>query len=245
MEQREQRVMANQSLIDDLITANHILFHQGVVDAYGHVSARSPDDPEHFLLTWAVAPALATESDVLTFDLEGNTSDAAGRELYSERYIHAAVYKSRPDVMGIVHSHSPAIIPFTVCDVELQPIWHMSAFLGDGVGVFDTQDVAGDTDLLIKNLELGKALAKTLGNKWVALLRGHGNVVAGRSVREAVYRAIYTEANAQLQEKAMRMGTRVKYLTSGEAALMNAYMKPDVRRPWELWAHAADGLTAE
>jgi HCOMODA/2-hydroxy-3-carboxy-muconic semialdehyde decarboxylase len=223
------------ALVAELVLANHVLFRQGVVDAYGHVSARRPEDPEHFLLTWAVAPALAAPRDVLTFDLEGNTAEANGRELYSERFIHAAVYKARPDVMGVVHSHSPAIIPFTITDVALRPVWHMSAFLADGAAMYDTQDVAGDTDLLIKNIDLGRSLATALGDKTVALMRGHGNVVVGRSVREAVYRAIYTEANAQLQEKAIRMGTRVKYLTAGEAALMNRYMTPDVRRPWELW----------
>jgi ribulose-5-phosphate 4-epimerase/fuculose-1-phosphate aldolase len=222
-------------LVDELVQANHVLFRQGVVDAYGHVSARRPDDPNHFLLTWAVAPALAAAHDVLTFDLEGNTTEANGRELYSERFIHAAVYKARPDVMGIVHTHSPAIIPFTITDVALQPVWHMSAFLAGGAAMFDTQDVAGDTDLLIKNMDLGHALAKSLGDKSVALMRGHGNVVVGRTVREAVFRAIYTEANATLQEKAIRMGTRVKYLTAGEAELMMRYMTPDVRRPWELW----------
>ncbi len=227
-------------LITELVQANHVLFREGVVDAYGHVSARRPEDPEHFLLTWAVAPALATAEDVLTFDLEGNTTEANGRELYSERFIHAAIYRARPDVMGIVHSHSKSIIPFTITDVPLQPVWHMSAFLAGGAAMFDTQDVAGDTDLLIKNLDLGKALASALGDRSVALMRGHGNAVVGRSVREAVFRAIYTEANAQLQERALRMGTRVKYLTDGEAALMNRYMTPDVRRPWELWTTSAE-----
>jgi ribulose-5-phosphate 4-epimerase/fuculose-1-phosphate aldolase len=134
-----------------------------------------------------------------------------------------------------VHSHSKSIIPFTITDVGLRPVWHMSAFLGGGVAVFDTQDVAGDTDLLIKTLDLGHALAKTLGTAQVALMRGHGNVVVGRSVREAVSRAIYTEANAELQAQAMRMSGTVKFLTPGEADRMNAYSTPDVRRPWELW----------
>jgi ribulose-5-phosphate 4-epimerase/fuculose-1-phosphate aldolase len=222
--------------IDELVLANHILARQGVVDAYGHVSSRSAGDPDHFLLTWAVAPALATAADVLTFDLSGSTPDAAGRELYSERFIHAAIYAARPDVMVVVHSHSQAIIPFTITEVDLRPVWHMSAFLGSGVALFDTQDVAGDTDLLIKNMGLAGRLANKLGGFPVALMRGHGNVVVGRSVREAVYRAVYTETNARLQAEALRMGTPVKYLTPGEAELMNAYMTPDVRRPWELWA---------
>jgi len=230
-----------QAAIDEIVLANHILYAQGVVDAYGHVSARHPGDPATFLLAWAVAPALATAADVLTFDLDGNALDnAAGRELYSERFIHAAIYAARPEVMGVVHSHSPAIIPFTITDVALRPVWHMSAFLGEGTGHYDPQPLAGDTDLLVKTLELGRALAAALGDKPVALMRGHGSVTVGRTVREAVYRAIYTEANARLQSEAMRMSERVAYLTPGESALMSAYQKPDVRRPWELWQHEAE-----
>jgi ribulose-5-phosphate 4-epimerase/fuculose-1-phosphate aldolase len=221
-------------LIEELVLANRILFAQGVVDAYGHVSVRSAADPNRFLLTWAIAPALATAADVLSFDFDGNAPAAAGRELYSERFIHASIYRSRPDVMGVVHSHSPSIIPFTVTEVALRPIWHMSAFLEGSVSLFDTQDAAGDTDLLIKTPVLGNALAASLGSATVALMRGHGSVVVGRSVREAVQRAIYTEANAKLQSEAQRMGS-VKFLTPGEAKLMNDYSRPDVRRPWELW----------
>ncbi|HEY5340235.1 MAG TPA: class II aldolase/adducin family protein [Candidatus Aquilonibacter sp.] len=222
-------------LIEELVLANHILFQQAVVDAFGHVSVRSAADPARFLLTWAIAPALATAVDVLSFDFDGNTPAAAGRELYSERFIHAAIYRARPDVMGIVHSHSPSIIPFTITDVDLRPVWHMSAFLDGSVARFDTQDTAGDTDLLIKTPDLGQSLASSLGASTVALMRGHGSVVVGRSVREAVSRAIYTEANAKLQAESQRMGTRVKFLTAGEAALMNTYTKPDVRRQWDLW----------
>jgi ribulose-5-phosphate 4-epimerase/fuculose-1-phosphate aldolase len=225
----------DEQLIEELVLANRILFAQGVVDAYGHVSVRSAADPQRFWLTWAVAPALATAGDVLSFDLDGNTAGAAGRELYSERYIHAAVYRARPDVMGIVHSHSPSIIPFTITDVDLRPVWLLSAFLESSVAVFDTQDIEGDTDLLIKTADRGAALATALGSSTVVLLRGHGSVTVGRSVREAVSRAVYTEANAKLQAEAQRMGSRVKFLTPGEAALMNEYTKPDVRRQWELW----------
>jgi ribulose-5-phosphate 4-epimerase/fuculose-1-phosphate aldolase len=230
---KEQATVDDQ-LIEELVLANHILFAQGVVDAFGHVSVRSAADPNRFLLTWAVAPALATAADVLSFDLDGNTPDAAGRELYSERFIHAAVYRARPDVMGVVHSHSPAIIPFTVTESPLRPIWHMSAFLDRSVALFDTQDTAGDTDLLIKTPQLAAALATSLGDGIVALMRGHGSVVVGRSVREAVSRAIYTEANAKLQAESERRG-KVKFLTAGEAKLMNDYTRPDVRRQWDLW----------
>jgi ribulose-5-phosphate 4-epimerase/fuculose-1-phosphate aldolase len=227
----------DDQLIEELVLANRILYAQGVVDAFGHVSVRSAADPNRFLLTWAVAPALATAADVLSFDFDGNTPDSAGRELYSERFIHSAIYRSRPDVMGIVHSHSQAIIPFTITDIALRPVWHVSAFLQDAVSLFDTHDLAGDTDLLIKNGDLGAALASALGAGTVTLMRGHGNVVVGRSVREAVSRAIYTEANARLQAASQLMGGRVKFLTDGEAKLMKAYQKPDVRRQWELWVH--------
>jgi ribulose-5-phosphate 4-epimerase/fuculose-1-phosphate aldolase len=220
--------------IEELIAANRILFARGVVDAYGHVSVRSAQQPDHFFLAWAVAPGLVQTSDILMYDLAGETDDAAGREEYSERFIHSSIYAARSDVNGIVHSHSRSIIPFTVTDVPLRPLYHMSAFLAAGCATFDTHDFAGDTDLLIKTPELGNAFAQSLGDRHVGLLRGHGSVTVGRSVREAVYRAIYTEENAKLQAEATRMGT-TKFLTDGEAALMNRYIQPDVRRPWELW----------
>jgi ribulose-5-phosphate 4-epimerase/fuculose-1-phosphate aldolase len=230
-----------QTLIDEIVLANHILYDRGVVDAYGHVSARHPDRPEQFLLTWAIAPALATGADVMTFDADGNALDnPAGKELYSERFIHAAIYAARPDVLGIVHSHSENLIPYTVTDVPLRPLYHMSAFLGAGTAMYDPQPSAGDTDLLVKTLPLGVALASALGEKSIVLMRGHGSVAVGRSVREAVYRAVYTEANAKLQANAMRMSERVTYLTPGESALMDRYMQPDVRRPWELWVREAE-----
>jgi ribulose-5-phosphate 4-epimerase/fuculose-1-phosphate aldolase len=233
--------MPVQALIDELVLANHILYDRGVVDAYGHVSARHPGDPAKFLLTWAIAPALASAADVMTFDAAGNALDNPdGKELYSERFIHAAIYAVRPDVLGIVHSHSENLIPYTVTDVPLRPLYHMSAFLGAGTAMYDPQPTAGDTDLLVKTLALGQALASALGDKPIALMRGHGSVAVGRSVREAVYRAVYTEASAKLQANAMRMSDRVTYLTPGESALMDSYMKPDVRRPWELWEREAE-----
>lgn len=231
-----------ETLLDDLVAANHILFRQGVVDAFGHVSARDPRDPGRFLLARHVAPALVRRDDILTYDLEGNALDAAGRKGYSELYIHAAIYAARPDVGGVVHSHSPAIIPFGVTEAPLRPIFHMGAFLGDGVARFDTQDRFGDTDLLIRDLARGRALAETLGRNPVALMRGHGAVAVGDSLREAVFRAIYTEQNAKLQGEAQRLGT-VRFLTSGETVLMAAHRDPTYRRPWELWLRDVRPLT--
>jgi ribulose-5-phosphate 4-epimerase/fuculose-1-phosphate aldolase len=226
------------SLLDDLVLANRILFHQGVVDAYGHVSARDPRDPERFLIARHVAPALVTRDDIMTFDLEGRALDANGRTPYTEVFIHAAIYAARPDVHGVVHSHSPAIIPFGVSDVPLRPIAHVCAFLGEGVARFDTQDAFGDTDLLIRDLALGEALARALGPHPVALMRGHGSVAVGVTLRQAVYRAIYTEVNARLQTEALRLGGSVRYLTSGETALMGRHQDPAYQRPWALWVTA-------
>jgi ribulose-5-phosphate 4-epimerase/fuculose-1-phosphate aldolase len=234
-----------EGLLEDLVLANRILFHQGVVDAYGHVSARDPRDPERFLLARHVAPALVTRDDIMTFDLEGRALDANGRTPYTEVFIHAAIYAARADVHGVVHSHSPAIIPFGVSDVLLRPVAHVCAFLGQGVARFDTQDAFGDTDLLIRDLELGRALAHALGDHPVALMRGHGSVAVGVSLRQAVYRAIYTEVNARLQTEALRLGGSVRYLTPGETALMGRHQDPAYRRPWELWtAGLGEGFVA-
>ena len=186
-------------------------------------------------MAWAVAPGIVTAADILTYDLQGNVLDGSGQELYSERHIHGGIYAARPDVMGVVHSHSSALIPFTIVDETLRPVWHVSSFLGTGIARFDTQDVVGDSDLLIRTVDLGRALAQALGDKPVVLMRGHGSATVGRNVREAVYRAIYTEVNAQIQSEAQRFGKPITFLTTGEAALMDKWLNPDVRRPWELW----------
>jgi ribulose-5-phosphate 4-epimerase/fuculose-1-phosphate aldolase len=186
-----------------------------------------------------MAPGIVKHEDILTFDLEGNALDANGRKLYSELWIHAAAYAARPDVGGVVHSHSHAVIPFSVASVPLQPICHVGAFLGLGVALFDTQDVAGDTDLLIRTMELGRALAKKQGDAPVALMRGHGSVATGQSLRESVFRAYYTEVNAKIQLEAMRMGTPIKYLTPGEVKLRVADRDPTYRRAWEFWLSEA------
>jgi HCOMODA/2-hydroxy-3-carboxy-muconic semialdehyde decarboxylase len=230
------------ALLDDLVLANRILFQQGVVDAYGHVSARDPRDARRFLIARHVAPALVVREDIMTMDLAGQPVEDDGRTPYTEVFIHAAIYAARPDVHGVVHSHSPAIVPFGVSDVPLRAVAHVCAFLGEGVARFDTQDAFGDTDLLIRDLALGEALARALGPHPVALMRGHGSVAVGVTLRQAVYRAVYTEVNARLQSEALRLGGAVKYLTPGEAALMGRHQDPSYRRPWELWVNALGGF---
>jgi HCOMODA/2-hydroxy-3-carboxy-muconic semialdehyde decarboxylase len=224
-------------LIDDLVTANRILAAEGVLDGFGHVSARHDKRPDRFLLARSMAPALVTAADIMEFDLDGNAVEAHGRTAYLERFIHSEIYKTRPEVQAVVHSHSPAVIPFGVVGVPLRPIFHLGGFLGAGVPVFEIRDSGGPaTDMLVRNPMLGAALAKTLGNAPVALMRGHGDVVVGRSVREAVFRAVYTEVNARLASEALRLGPgQVVFLNEQEAKAAAETNSAQIGRPWELW----------
>ena len=228
-------------LIDDLVAANRILSDQGVVDGFGHVSARHPEEPGRFLLARSMAPGLVTADDIMEFNLDGNALDPRGRALYTERFIHSEIYKAHPDITAIVHSHSPSIIPFGVTRAPLRPIYHMSSFLGAGVPIFEIREAGGPaTDMLIRNPELGAALARTLGNSAVVLMRGHGDVVVGESVPQVVFRAIYTEINAKLQAEALRLGEgEVNFLNTEEAAKATATNNAVLCRPWELWKEQA------
>jgi ribulose-5-phosphate 4-epimerase/fuculose-1-phosphate aldolase len=221
-------------LVEDLVYANRILYQQEVLDGFGHVSVRSDKDPSHFLMSRSMAPALVTSNDIMEFDRDGEPVDARGRNAYVERYIHAAIYRVRPDVKAIVHSHSPDIIPYSVTGTILRPVYHVSAFLRLGAPIFDSQEGFGDTDMLIRDNKLGDALAKALGNGAVALIRGHGFVAVADSTPIVVYRAIYTQMNARVQAEGMKLGT-IKYLTPGEAVKAQAIVEATVGRPWELW----------
>ena len=217
-----------------LALANRILYDQGVVDAFGHVSVRHDASRDHFLLARNMAPALVTPDDILTFDLDGNALDGAGRRVYLERFIHGEIYRARPDVEAIVHSQSPSVIPFAATRTPLRPIFHMSGFLGSGSTLFEIRAVAGDTDLLIRDAALGRALAAALGPHSLVLMRGHGSTVVGASLEQAVYRAIYAETNARLQSRALALG-EVTYLNEREAALAAATNDGQLARAWELW----------
>jgi HCOMODA/2-hydroxy-3-carboxy-muconic semialdehyde decarboxylase len=231
---------APAATVDDLVTANRILAHEAVVDGFGHVSARDPQDPSRYFLARSMAPALVTAADVLTYDLDSNALNANGRTSYAERFIHGAIYKARSDVKAIVHAHTPAVIPFGISAVHLQPVFHMGAFLGGGVPVFEIRDTGGDaTDLLVKTQPLGDALARTLGSANVALMRGHGMVAVAGSIPEAVFRAYYTGQDAQLQADALRLGGSPAYLSPGEARSATQTQAGLVSRAWELWKRAA------
>ena len=235
--------MPKPELIEDLVAANRILSDQGVVDGFGHVSARHPEEPRRFLLARSMAPGLVTADDIMEFDLDGVALDPRGRTLYVERFIHSEIYKAYPEVNAVVHSHSPSVIPFSATKVPLRPIYHMSSFLGAGVPVFEIREAGGPaTDMLIRSPDLGAALAQKIGTAAVVLMRGHGDVVVGRSVRQVVFRAVYTEVNAKLQSEALRLGGgEVEFLNQQEAANATATNDAVLSRPWELWKRQALG----
>ena len=239
----QTRAAPHPGLIDDLVAANRILSDQGVVDGFGHVSVRHETDPARFLLARSMAPGLVTADDIMEFDLDGGALDPRGRTLYVERFIHSEIYKAYPEISAIVHSHSPSIIPFGATNVPLRPIYHMSSFLGAGVPIFEIREAGGpSTDMLIRDAELGAALARKLGTSAVVLMRGHGNVVVGDSLKQVVFRAIYTEINAKLEAEALRLGQgEVNFLNAEEAAKASATNNAVLGRAWDLWKQQALG----
>ena len=229
-----------ESVLEEIVTANRILAREGVVDSFGHVSARHPDNPNRFLLSRARAPERIEAADIMEFTLEGEAVDARGRAPYLERFIHGGIYEARPDVHSVVHNHSPSVIPFGVTDKKLKPLLHMCANIGHEVSTWDSHDKFGDTALLVENVEMGRDLARALGRDRTILMRGHGATIAGSSVRHAVFVSIYLEVNAKLQMQAMAMG-EIKFLTSGEVDKVAARTGPyTLNRAWENWCRRAD-----
>lgn len=226
---------AVRDLIEELVTANHILAHERVLDSFGHISARHPEKPDRYLLSRARAPELAESRDIMEFMLDGQVvGDAAGKP-YSERFIHGAIYEARPDVMAVVHNHSPNVVPFTVTNQKLRPIMHMCGPIGSTIPNWDIRDKFGDTNLLVTSMQMGRDFAATLGNNTVALMRGHGCSVVGRSVREVVFTSVYMELNAEMLIKALSMG-EVVYLSDGEiAAITKGRAGFTFERGWENW----------
>jgi ribulose-5-phosphate 4-epimerase/fuculose-1-phosphate aldolase len=238
MATRKAHTTANATVLEDLVAANRILAMHGVLDAYGHVSARSLDDPARFLLSRSLAPPLVTAADIQEYGADSEpTGD--GRKPYLERFIHGEIYRTRPDVMAIVHSHSASVIPFGISRTALRPVYHMASFLWSGVPVFDIRRVREETDLLIRDRPLGKALARSLGKCHCVLMRGHGMTVVGESVPEVVFRAIYTETNAKLQMNAARLEGPLTFLSDEEGRRATEANRSTIERPWELWKKKA------
>jgi len=227
------------SPFDELVTANRILAREGVVDAFGHVSVRHPAHADGFCLSRARAPECIEPDDIMEFTMDGTPIDPAGRKPYAERFIHAAVYEARPDVRAVVHNHSPAVIPFAITGTPLRPVMHMCASMGTDIPVWDSRTNFGDTNLLVTAMPMARDLASALGNRPVALMRGHGCVVAGASLREVVFNAIYLQLNADLQLKAAALG-KITFLSEGEvAAVMRTRSSFTFERAWEYWCQRA------
>jgi len=224
-------------LLKDLAAASRILVAQGVVDGFGHVSLRHPTAPNRFLMSRSLAPALVTPDDILEYDLEGQAINANGRGSFLERFIHSEIYKARPDINSVVHSHSPSVIPFGLVRIKMQAMFHNAAFLAEGVPVFDISEKFGATDMLVGNGAKGEALAQTMGPKDVVLMRAHGSVACAASLQMAVFRAVYTEVNARVQHwtQALAQGEAVAVLSQDEGRLADEVNRNAGIRAWDLW----------
>jgi ribulose-5-phosphate 4-epimerase/fuculose-1-phosphate aldolase len=173
----------------------------------------------------------------MEYDLDSTAVDLQGRAQYTERFIHGEIYKVRPDVTAVVHHHSPSVIPFAISTTPLRPLYHMSAFIGYGIPIFEIRTAGGMTDMLVRDAALGRALAQTLGSHPAALMRGHGAVVTGPTLPLAVGRSIYMELNAKLQAQAMTLGGTLTYLDPEEVRKVEA--RQGYARAWELWRRKA------
>jgi ribulose-5-phosphate 4-epimerase/fuculose-1-phosphate aldolase len=224
------------TLLDDLVAANRILAEHGVIDAYGHVSMRSPDDPKRFFLARAIAPQTVQAGDIMEYDLDSRPIDARGDSV-TERFIHSEIYRSRPDVMSVVHNHSPSVIPFSVTGVKMRALFHMASFIGDGLPVFEIRKVKKGSDLLVRDPKLGAALAKSLGREAAALMRGHGSVTVGENLQRAVGRSVYLEMSARMQMQALLLSSRITYLDAAEVKASAPIQ--DYKRAWPMWREKA------
>jgi HCOMODA/2-hydroxy-3-carboxy-muconic semialdehyde decarboxylase len=236
MKPEAEAAQLERAAVEDLVTANHILTNQGVLDAFGHVIVRDPANHQRYLMSRSLPAALVTSQDVLMFDLDSKPVNPAQSKarLYSERYIHGEIYKTHPDVMAVIHTHSPSVVAFGVSGVALRPIHLNAAFLGERVPVFEIRNQFGaDTDLLVSSPARGQAVAALLGTHLVLLLRGHGDVIVGSSLPVAVWNAYYTEVNARELQQALALGSHVTYLSSGEIKSLNAGYEAFAWRTWE------------
>jgi HCOMODA/2-hydroxy-3-carboxy-muconic semialdehyde decarboxylase len=222
-----------------LAAANRILVHAGVLDCYGHASMRHPDYADRYLLARALAPELVEAADIMVFDLDSRPVDGGTSIPYQERFIHGEIYKARPEVHAIIHSHAPSLLPFCITDVPLRAVYHLAAFIAEGVPLFDASLYGGAGHSLVNTAELGQALAGVLGDKPVALLRGHGVVVVGAGLPMAVGRSVYLQINAKLQMQAVALGGRVDYLQPAAARPALAF---HYQRAWQAWLAQAGGV---
>ena len=235
---------ASPQLIEDLVAANRVLADQGVVDGFGHVSVRHDKNSNRYLISRSLAPALVTAADIMEYDLDSRPVDPRGRDLYSEVFIHGEIYKVRPDVNAVVHSHAPSVIALGVAGILPRPVYHMSSFIGGGLPVFDIRKEMGeDTNMLVRTAERGRSLARVLGQRPAALMRGHGAVITANALPLVVFRSIYLQTNSALQAQALSLNPNSTFLTEREAELVDKELWDQNRhlRAWELWKEKAMG----
>ena len=244
-----QAPAGNGTLLDDLVVANRILANENILDGLGHVSVRSLQRPDHFFLSRDLAPGLVTAADLVEYDLDGNPVNPKAPQGYRERFLHGAIFKARPDVNAIVHSHMPSVLPFTDVTTPLRPMYHMASFLLDGAPVFEVRTVQGQIGMLIDNNKVGAALAQTLGKRTIALIRGHGAAIVGTTIPDAVQNAIFLDVNARVQAQAVALGGNISYLTPADVAGGNPNPQPPAppgspgyyTRSWLIWKAKAMG----
>lgn len=234
------KASALTTVLRDLVIANRILANENVLDGFGHVSVRHPDNPERYFLSRSRGPALVTLDDLIEFTLDNEPIDRNGRPMYAERPIHGCIYQARPDVRAVCHNHALSLLPFGISALPLQPVFHMASVIGKAVPVWDIRDEFGDTNLLVTTAAQGRSLARGLGDGRVALMRGHGGVVAGRSLHEAVFVAIYLQINADLLLRAQALGG-LKLLSPGEVERASGFLLEGLsqERAWDYWCARA------
>ena len=231
-----------EQVLRDLVIANRVLANEDVVDAYGHISVRHPDDPGRFFLSRSRSPELVEQADLMEFTLDGKAVGGDAREPYLERFIHAAIYEARPEVHSVLHSHAEDVLPYSIAeDAPIKPVIHSASIIGQDVPVWDIADKFGDTDLLVRNIAQGRNLAQRLGAARVVLMRGHGFAAAGVSIADAVRLGVYLPRNARVQTAARSLG-RYKVMSKGEIDTRVVSLNPNslpIWRAWEYWATRA------
>jgi HCOMODA/2-hydroxy-3-carboxy-muconic semialdehyde decarboxylase len=226
--------------IRSLVLANRILAREGIIDDFGHISIRHPDNPQRYLLSRSRSPAIVASEDIMEFSLEGEPVDQRARAMYAERPIHGAIYMARADVHCVAHHHARPVLPFTITGAELRPAFHMAAVIGGEIPLWDSQPEFGDTNMLIDTMAMGRSLAKALGRNRVVLIRGHGAVVAGENIRNTILTCVYLKENAELVLAAKELG-KIVYLTPGEIEKTGNLLRSELatNRAWDYYAARA------
>jgi ribulose-5-phosphate 4-epimerase/fuculose-1-phosphate aldolase len=243
------QAVPEKALVDDLVAANRVLAHEiRVLDAYGHVSVRSRSNPNRYYLARAISAGMVTAPDIVEYDLDSNPVGGSKGDGYLERFLHGEIYKARPDVMAVIHAHSPEMIAFGASGVPLRNMIHTGSFINDGVPVFDVRKFGGTADdMLIRNAALGKALAGALGRRTAVILFGHGVAVTGNSLATVVSNSYFLNMDARIQMDALRLGGSVSYLEREPGAKRPTATPAGAganNRAWEYWKRQVAGEIA-